>query len=334
MTRINVRSIRDMSDSMMRYGSSFQPGDHDTLEWQIRLPGANGLALDFPLAPGFSCTIFRLRSRKRLVVPVKVTNPERLVKVGIATRGHLSLDLAGARRDYDSFAGQFFLGAYDGETELEISVPEAAQIETLQLHLSLPAFRRACERRDLRIHDSFAQAVAGPSPVPFKFASVVPPALLAHAQRSVRGAFRSRSVAPEAFIELAARIVACLSEPRRWAARVVSPCDICRVTEARQRILREFRAPPSVQELARELGMNEFKLKCGYRQAFGTSIGSDCRVVRLRRAAELISSTELSLTEIALEVGYGNPGDFGVYFRRHFGLTPSAYRSEVRRHDL
>lgn len=334
MTRINVRSVSEFTDSMARSGSSFRPGFHDRQQWMFILPGTFGAAIDLPLAPGFSCTVFRLRSRKGIVVPVKVTNADRLVKIGVTTSGHLSFDVSGARRDYDYFSGQFFLSAYNGVTETQISVPEGADVEVLQLHMNLDTFRRVCETSALRIDDPLAQAVTRASSFPFKFASVASSELTVQAQRIIRGVFWSKTAALDTMKELAASLVACIMEHRRWPARVLSPRDIFQVVAARQRILSEYHAPPRVQELSHGVGMNEFKLKCGYRQAFGTTIGADYRTSRLEHAARLISSTELSITEIALEVGYSNLGDFGIYFRRFFGLTPSAYRREASGGDV
>lgn len=47
---------------------------------------------------------------------------------------------------------------------------------------------------------------------------------------------------------------------------------------------------------------------------------------RMERAAEMISGTSVSMTEIARQVGYGNYNHFSATFKAYFGQTPGAYR--------
>ena len=49
--------------------------------------------------------------------------------------------------------------------------------------------------------------------------------------------------------------------------------------------------------------------------------------LRLRRAATLLVSTNLSVSEIALEVGYLSLSHFSRVFRERFGKTPRAFRN-------
>lgn len=51
--------------------------------------------------------------------------------------------------------------------------------------------------------------------------------------------------------------------------------------------------------------------------------------LRMRRAALLFQTTDLNVTEVAVAVGYGNPGNFIRHFRRSYGATPRAYRQRL-----
>lgn len=50
--------------------------------------------------------------------------------------------------------------------------------------------------------------------------------------------------------------------------------------------------------------------------------------IRLSKAAELISTTNLDITEIAYQVGFNDPGYFGKCFRKQFEMTPKEYRNK------
>jgi DNA-binding response OmpR family regulator len=54
------------------------------------------------------------------------------------------------------------------------------------------------------------------------------------------------------------------------------------------------------------------------------------RHIRLKRAAELLEKSQLTVSEIAYAVGFNNPKNFSQYFKMEFDKIPSAYRSEKR----
>lgn len=51
---------------------------------------------------------------------------------------------------------------------------------------------------------------------------------------------------------------------------------------------------------------------------------------RLKTGMELLSSTELPITEICLETGFASPSYFTETFRSHFGCSPKEYRQKCR----
>jgi two-component system response regulator YesN len=53
--------------------------------------------------------------------------------------------------------------------------------------------------------------------------------------------------------------------------------------------------------------------------------------VRMDRARELLSTTDLMAHEIAEATGFGDAGYFSSLFKRHEGKTPSEFRKERRR---
>ena len=54
------------------------------------------------------------------------------------------------------------------------------------------------------------------------------------------------------------------------------------------------------------------------------------RHIRLKRAAELLEKSQLTIAEIAYMVGFNNPKYFTQYFKAEFGCIPSAYRSDKK----
>jgi len=109
------------------------------------------------------------------------------------------------------------------------------------------------------------------------------------------------------------------------------PDDIERIHAARDMLLRTLEEPPSLLALARHVGLNDFKLKRGFRQVFGTTVFGYVRDQRMARARQLLEQQRLNVTEVAGAVGYANPSQFAAAFKRKFGVNPASYRAESLR---
>lgn len=82
----------------------------------------------------------------------------------------------------------------------------------------------------------------------------------------------------------------------------------------------------TARELAERFQIAETSLKNYFRGVFGENLSTFLREARMRRAAELLQSSELRVAEIAAQVGYENQSKFAAVFVRHFGCPPLEYR--------
>ncbi|MEM7062494.1 MAG: AraC family transcriptional regulator [Cyanobacteria bacterium P01_B01_bin.77] len=128
-------------------------------------------------------------------------------------------------------------------------------------------------------------------------------------------------------LELFAAQFALWSEtPAPTVTTSLSAHDIEQLHEARDILIRQVAHPPSLIALARQVGLNDHKLKQGFRQLFGTTAFDYLRDYRLQQAKKLLQNPNLKVANIAAMVGYQNQGAFGSAFRRKFGITPKAYQ--------
>lgn len=79
-------------------------------------------------------------------------------------------------------------------------------------------------------------------------------------------------------------------------------------------------------ELAAQFSVSETSLKNYFRGVFGQNISIYLREIRMKKAAELLASTRLSVAEVAEQVGYMNQSKFASVFKKQFGLPPLEYR--------
>ena len=131
-------------------------------------------------------------------------------------------------------------------------------------------------------------------------------------------------------IEFLSLALGLLAERRRGGEPVrgtapLSARDRHRLNDARDLLLADLENPPSLAELARRVGLNENKLKQGFRQVFGNSVYASLQEHRMKTAARMLEQGDVSVTEIALAVGYANPAHFAKVFRRYYGAAPSRY---------
>ena len=104
-----------------------------------------------------------------------------------------------------------------------------------------------------------------------------------------------------------------------------------RLSRRDREMLREVRAvldanladPPSVEELARQFGINRNKLRYGFRIVLGKSVGEYLTEQRMATAFALLEQGAGSVSEVAARVGYPHLCNFATAFKRRFGRTPS-----------
>jgi len=82
-----------------------------------------------------------------------------------------------------------------------------------------------------------------------------------------------------------------------------------------------------LESLATLVNMDVRRFTGAFRQAYGLSPWQYIIRLRLEEAARLLCSSNWSITEIALSLGFSTPGHFATSFTKKFGLSPSRYRS-------
>lgn len=81
----------------------------------------------------------------------------------------------------------------------------------------------------------------------------------------------------------------------------------------------------SVEDFSHKLGMSRVHLYKKLLSLTGKSPIEFIRIIRLQRAAQLLEKSQLTVSEIAYQVGFNNPKYFSKYFKDQFNVLPSAY---------
>ena len=107
--------------------------------------------------------------------------------------------------------------------------------------------------------------------------------------------------------------------------------DLDGIYQAAKILAGNLHNPPSVEVLARQVGLNRLKLNHGFHYVYGTTPYRYLRNCRLGLANHLLSISELAVEEVACRVGYSSLSSFSSAFRQQFGLNPKTLQIQSRK---
>lgn len=99
-----------------------------------------------------------------------------------------------------------------------------------------------------------------------------------------------------------------------------------KIHAVREYILQNTNKPLSLPELAKYSGTNEYTLKKGFKDLFGTTVFGFWNDLKMKEAQNMLLNEEMNISEIADISGYKNPQHFSAAFKRRFGVAPRELR--------
>ena len=95
---------------------------------------------------------------------------------------------------------------------------------------------------------------------------------------------------------------------------------------ARDLVDSAYAEPLDLEALARAAHVSPRHFSRSFRRTFGETPHQYLLTRRLERARHLLRTTDRSVAQICLDVGFASVGSFTTTFRRRVGVTPTAYR--------
>jgi AraC-like DNA-binding protein len=102
---------------------------------------------------------------------------------------------------------------------------------------------------------------------------------------------------------------------------ICKPGDADSIHFAKDYLLQNAAQPPSLTELAKIAGINEFKLKQGFKALFNNTVFGYLTDYKLNQARELLVCN-IPIKEVADQLGYSSVQHFNSAFRKKFGCPP------------
>ncbi|OEK06173.1 AraC family transcriptional regulator [Flavivirga aquatica] len=106
---------------------------------------------------------------------------------------------------------------------------------------------------------------------------------------------------------------------------LVDETNVIKIRKAKDVIISRMAEPPSLQELADEIGLSLKKLKEGFKQIYGDSVFSFLFDYKMEVARKLLEAGNDNVNEVGLKVGYSTSSHFIAAFKKKYGTTPKKY---------
>lgn len=105
--------------------------------------------------------------------------------------------------------------------------------------------------------------------------------------------------------------------------------DIKRIKKSRLILENSIHEQITIAILAKKVALNQSKLKSGFKMIFNKTIHEYLKDIRLKKAIEYLKTTNYSIKEISLMVGYTNQGSFSYAFSNRYECSPKDIQKKL-----
>jgi len=101
--------------------------------------------------------------------------------------------------------------------------------------------------------------------------------------------------------------------------------QVKRIKQAKEIIVQQMTEPPTLQELADQVGINVKKLKEGFKQVYGDTVYGFLFEYKMDVAKKMLDTGSFNVNEVGSKVGYSTASHFISAFKKKYGTTPKKY---------
>lgn len=106
-----------------------------------------------------------------------------------------------------------------------------------------------------------------------------------------------------------------------------------RVCRAKEYMDNGYTSPLSLESIAKEACLSQFHFLRLFKIVYNETPHQYLKMKRLNKALQLLSKTDMSVTEVCFEIGFESMSSFSTLIRKKFGLSPEMLRAEFRKYS-
>lgn len=115
-----------------------------------------------------------------------------------------------------------------------------------------------------------------------------------------------------------------IEQKNNQTSRTLKSEDVKKILLAKKLVESNLQKPNSLIELSRKAGINDFKLKKGFKEVTGLTVFGYLYKIRMEKAYEYLHQEKKSVSEVAFLIGYKNAQHFIAAFKRHYQILPGS----------
>jgi AraC-like DNA-binding protein len=251
-----------------------------------------------------------------------------VVRLHIGLRGNYSFHYRQLDRDFHLIGGHHNI-LYSRDFEMTVD-PRTPELETFGVQFPRETFLRFTGEASDLLKSFAGKIMSGSSAMLSEHWGAVDPGIEQVVRQIVSNPYKGdleRLFLLSKSIELLVLCAeSCHEAGRETPGFVSDPRDKEKIIAVRDLINKRLDSPPNLSEIARTVGLNEYKLKRGFKETFRTTVFGYLTEQRLLLARQYLCDTRKTAAEIAFELGYSTPQHFNNAFKKRFGRTPDMVR--------
>jgi AraC-like DNA-binding protein len=260
-----------------------------------------------------------------------------VIRLHIGLKGNYSWHYKQLDRDFHLIGGHHNL-LYSKDFDMTVA-NRTPELETFGIQFPRETFLRMTDNASDILRRFADRIVAGESAMMSEEWGAVSPAIQQVVRQILDNPYKgdlqqmfllSKSI--ELLVLCAESCSAALSA-KRGDDFIRTPADREKLAAVRDLINQRLDSPPNLSEIARTVGLNEYKLKRGFKEMFRMTVFGYLTEQRLLLARQHLLDTRKTAAEISYELGYTTPQHFNNVFKRRFGETPDSLRTDSLRAD-
>ncbi|KJB86755.1 AraC family transcriptional regulator [Paenibacillus sp. E194] len=322
---IESRDLGDTFGDFIDITPSLRANDQKRI-YSIPTPSGTGQLQRFLLRKGLEINFFDAEFHRPVTMDVDIHYPH--LEISYTTSG--SGSWSASSQEFAMTPGMSSL-IYVQEANMVAQLHPNEQMQHMELRIDLRCFNHELpELERLTSRSVYCKQTAGSAQIPLLVEQMK--------QCPYQGSLQRLYLEGKA-LELLAFHLDGLEE-KESAQQITSKLtadDIQCLYEAKDILTRTWRQPPSLLGLARLTGLNDYKLKLGFKALFGTTVFGYVRELRMNEARRVLERGEANVSQTAMMVGYHNVSHFASLFRKTYGYNPSEcgrLTASTSRHEL
>ncbi|MEL6844881.1 MAG: AraC family transcriptional regulator, partial [Bacteroidota bacterium] len=262
------------------------------------------------------------------ITEIKFESEMETVELHFALSGDVFTQEAKTKREF-SFAGNQHNIVYAANFCGKAHFPNRKDFKVFEINMSPSFFKRFLPAEDKAFEtfrlamDKKESAILSPYNYPISPAMVHLIQEILHCKR--KGIFK-RIFLEAKVSELLLLQLEQISSLDASKTNVLSKHEVDRMYAVKDYLERHLDQAQPLFRLAQEFGTNEYALKTGFKEVFGTTVFNFWQSAKMNQAKKMLLTGELNVSEVADQIGYKNPQHFSTAFKRRFGYSPSKLR--------